>query len=281
MGEREPNHPLLVVWDVNPLLGAPNDPSYSERYSAAFQNLKKSQRRVVEVYNRGRVPVNIAVDDLVMCRCFPQSYAIDKITRVKFSVQPIAADIVARNFLNSGSSHASLSFESRYQVLDVGGSSVLSKCWTLRRLRRRSLSTLVYVDRDRPANPSLIDGLRAALHPSKMADGTSPTNMDIPPFQPQTDLVDLKICFMFGNIHMIELRFIIDMIFNIPPIDFRVHHYHGNFICKHCSLPYCCNMCCHRHVSHTKLELHVDKDCNSSHRQLSRHSRVYIPVCDV
>nr|CAD7406579.1 unnamed protein product [Timema cristinae] len=60
---REPNHPLLSVWDVDPLLDAPNDPSYSDRCSTAFQNLKRSQKRIAEIYNRGRVSVNIVVGD--------------------------------------------------------------------------------------------------------------------------------------------------------------------------------------------------------------------------
>nr|CAD7410564.1 unnamed protein product [Timema cristinae] len=64
-----------------------NDPWCSEMMDKiskgddeAFECLKRAHRKVANRYNRGRVPVSVTVGDSVLCKCYPQSSAVDKIS---------------------------------------------------------------------------------------------------------------------------------------------------------------------------------------------------------
>nr|CAD7568610.1 unnamed protein product [Timema californicum] len=73
----ELNHPLLAIWDVDPLVGDCGTSSYYERCKIAFHNLRRSR---AAAYNRGRLPVNGSVIDTVMCRNFQLSSSTDRIS---------------------------------------------------------------------------------------------------------------------------------------------------------------------------------------------------------
>nr|CAD7412085.1 unnamed protein product [Timema cristinae] len=74
----ELSHPLLAIWDVDPLVVDCGTSTYYERCKLAFHNLRRYRARVAAAYNRGRLPVNVSVNDKVMCRTFPLSSAVDR-----------------------------------------------------------------------------------------------------------------------------------------------------------------------------------------------------------
>nr|CAD7416592.1 unnamed protein product [Timema cristinae] len=77
---RELSHPLLAIWDVDPWVGDCGTSTYYERCKLAFHNLRSSRVRVAAAYNRGQLPVNVSVNDTVMCRTFPLSSAAYRIS---------------------------------------------------------------------------------------------------------------------------------------------------------------------------------------------------------
>nr|CAD7460064.1 unnamed protein product [Timema tahoe] len=72
---RELNHPLLAVWDVEPLVGATG-----WRPWELYIWRKRSRARVAAAYNRGRKPTNVLINDRVFCRDFPLSSGADRIS---------------------------------------------------------------------------------------------------------------------------------------------------------------------------------------------------------
>nr|CAD7198513.1 unnamed protein product [Timema douglasi] len=71
---------VLAMWDVDPLIAGDEKVSHRDRCQEAFECLKRAHRKVADRYNRGRVSVSVTVGDSVLCKCYPQSSAINKIS---------------------------------------------------------------------------------------------------------------------------------------------------------------------------------------------------------
>nr|CAD7407185.1 unnamed protein product [Timema poppensis] len=68
------------MWDVDPLIAGDEKVSHRDRCQEAFECLKRAHRKAADRYNRGRVSVSVTVGDSVLCKCYPQSSAINKIS---------------------------------------------------------------------------------------------------------------------------------------------------------------------------------------------------------
>nr|CAD7567676.1 unnamed protein product [Timema californicum] len=71
---------VLAMWDMQPLLAGDEKVSHRDRRQEAFECLKMAHRKVADRYNRERVPVSVTVGDSVLCKCYPKSSTINKIS---------------------------------------------------------------------------------------------------------------------------------------------------------------------------------------------------------
>lgn len=73
-----PNNPLSNVWKIGDLLPSPGTLNTKETWEAARRNLLRSRERVRKRYNQGRIPNPFQVGELVYCKAFPQSSAVEQ-----------------------------------------------------------------------------------------------------------------------------------------------------------------------------------------------------------
>nr|CAD7259447.1 unnamed protein product [Timema shepardi] len=71
---------IVVTDDIPPLLAGDEKVSHRDRRQEAFECLKMAHRKVADRYNRERVPVSVTVGDSVLCKCYPKSSTINKIS---------------------------------------------------------------------------------------------------------------------------------------------------------------------------------------------------------
>lgn len=72
-----PNNPLSNIWNIRDLLPAPGAADIKANWEAARRNLVKARERVRVRYDKGRIPNPFRTGDLVYCRAFPVSSAVD------------------------------------------------------------------------------------------------------------------------------------------------------------------------------------------------------------
>lgn len=73
-----PNNPLSNVWRIKDLLPPPGTADTKATWEAARRNLFRARERVRKRYDRGRIPNPFKPGDLVYCRAFPVSSAVEK-----------------------------------------------------------------------------------------------------------------------------------------------------------------------------------------------------------